>query len=108
VVQWFNNCNQSSFTPSNQEYLFGIFSNPANKELEKFNYTLLFAHYFIYTNKLHNNSLLITDFVSKISSKYRLENFNQNLHAMMLPLWSTLVKSLLLLLNLSLFSFTIA
>ena len=39
-------------------------------------YTLLFACYFIYTNKLHNNSLLITDFVSKVSSKYRLENLD--------------------------------
>ena len=74
---WFNNCNQSSFKPSNQEYLFGIFSNPANKELLKiFNYTLLFARYFIYKNKLHNNSLLITDFVSKITFKYRLENLD--------------------------------
>ena len=77
VVQWFNNCNPSSFKPSNQEYLFGIFSNPANRELlKKFNYTLLFARYFIYTNKLHNNPLLITDFVSKITSKYRLENLD--------------------------------
>jgi len=73
----------------------GFFSNPANKELlKKFNFTMLFARYFIYTNKLHNNSLLITDFVSKISSKYRLENLDKNLHAMMLKLWSTLVKSL--------------
>ena len=77
VVQWFNNCNQTSFKPTNQEFLFGIFSNSASKELlKKINYTLLFARYFIYTNKLHNNSLLITDFVSKISSKYRLENFD--------------------------------
>ena len=77
MVQWFNNCNNSLFKPSNQEYLFGIFSNPANKELlKKFNYTMLFARYFIYTNKLHNNSLHITDFVSKISSKYRLEDLD--------------------------------
>ena len=77
VVQWFNNCNDSSFKPSNQEYLFGIFSNPAHKKLlKKFNYTMLFACYFIYTNKLHNNSLLIKDFVSKISLKYRLEHLD--------------------------------
>ena len=77
VVQRFNNCNQSSFKPTNQEFLLGIFSNPANKELlKKINYTLLFARYFIYTNKLHNNSLLITDFVNKVSSKYKLENLN--------------------------------
>ena len=40
------------------------------------NHTLLFARYFINTNNLHNNSLLITDFVSKIASKYRLENLD--------------------------------
>ena len=75
VVQWFNNCNQTSFEPLNQEYLFGIFSNPANNELlKKLNYTLLFPRHFISSNKLHNNSLIITDFVSKISSNYRLEN----------------------------------
>jgi len=26
VVQWFNNCNRSTFKPSNQDFLFGIFS----------------------------------------------------------------------------------
>ena len=75
MVQWFNNCNQTYFEPSNQKYLFGIFPNPANNELlKKLNYTLLFPRYFIYSNKLHNNSLIITDFVNKISSNYRLEN----------------------------------
>ena len=71
VVQWFNNCNQSTFMPPGQEYLFGIFSNLANKKLiNKINFTLLYARSFIYINKLHNNSLLITDFVNKISTKY--------------------------------------
>ena len=47
-LPWFNNCNQSSFKPSNREHLFGIFSTHANKELlNNINYTLLFAHYFI-------------------------------------------------------------
>ena len=67
---------------------------------------MLFARYF--TKKLQDNSLLITDFVSKISSKYRLENLDSNLHAMMLQLWPTLVKSSGLLLNLSFFLITIA
>ena len=47
---------------------------------------------------LHNKSLLVIDFVSKISSKYRLENLVSNLHVKILLLWSTLVKLLLLLL----------
>lgn len=58
---------------------------------------------------LHNKSLLVIDFVSKISSKYRLENLVQNLHVKILLLWSTLVKSLLLLLlNLFIFIYYIA
>ena len=35
VAQWFNNCNQSSFKPTNQEFFFEIFSNPASKECLK-------------------------------------------------------------------------
>ena len=35
VVQWFNNCNHSTFTPSDQEYLFGVYSNLSNKKLQK-------------------------------------------------------------------------
>ena len=63
VVQWFNNCNQSSFKPSNQEYLFGIFSNPANKELLKYLTTpcFLLAILFIqisYTTLLCSSQIL--------------------------------------------------
>ena len=47
---------------------------------------------------LHNKSLLVIDFVSKISSTYGLENLVSNLHVKILLLWSTLVKLLLLLL----------
>ena len=83
-----------------KNFYLGFFSNPACKErLKKNKYTLLFARYFTYTNKLHNNSLLITDFVSKISSKHRLENLDYYVHVMILLFWSTLVKSSLLSLN---------
>jgi len=44
--------------------------------MKKINFTLLYARYFIYTNKLHNNFILIRDFVSKISTKYILEKFD--------------------------------
>ena len=40
---------------------------------KKFNYTLLFMKYYIYTNKLHTSSILLPDFVNKISLKYRIE-----------------------------------
>ena len=66
--------------PSDQEYLFEVSSNLTSKKLmKKINFTLLYARYFIYTNKLHNNSILIRDFVSKISTKYILEKLDQNL-----------------------------
>ena len=48
--------------PSDQEYLFGVYSN--------------LARYIIYTNKLHNNSLRITDFVSRILTKYQQEKLD--------------------------------
>ena len=48
--------------PSDQEYLFGI--------INEIKFTLLCARYFICTNKLHNNYYLITDFASKISTRY--------------------------------------
>ena len=35
--------------------------------------TLLFIKYYIYTNKLHTSSILLADFVNKISLKYRIE-----------------------------------
>ena len=45
VVQWFNNCNQSSFKPSIQEHYLGFFSNPTNKKLlKKINYTQTYKH----------------------------------------------------------------
>ena len=76
VVQWYN-CNQSPFKSSNQECLFGILSNPVGEELlKKINYTLIFARYFICTNNLKNNSLLIINFVSKISLQNKLENLD--------------------------------
>ena len=37
VVQWFNNCNQSTFMPSNQEYLFGVSSNLYQQETNEKN-----------------------------------------------------------------------
>ena len=40
---------------------------------KKFNYTLLFMKYYIYTYRLHTNSILLPDFVNKISLKYRIE-----------------------------------
>ena len=77
VVQWFKNCNQSTFMLSDQEYLFGVSSNLTSKKLmKKINFILPYARYFIYTNKLHDNSILMRDFVRKISTKFILEKLD--------------------------------
>ena len=76
VIQWFNNVNYSNLHPSVKEILFGLFSTSSivNKDLlRKFNYTMLYMRYYIYTNELHNGSITLSDFVRKINNKYNVE-----------------------------------
>ena len=75
VTSWFNVTNKTHFNPSIEEILFGVTSKQFGKSVsKKFNYTLLFMKYYIYTNKLHTSSILLADFVNKISVKYRIEH----------------------------------
>ena len=54
VISWFNVTNSTHFNPSSEEKLFGVTSEPYGKTLaKKFNYTLIFMKYYIYTNKVH-------------------------------------------------------
>ena len=74
VINWFNIENKINFNPSSEERLFGILSDLHEKVLvRKFNYTMLFMRYYIYTNKLHNKPILLQDFVGKMIIKYRIE-----------------------------------
>ena len=74
VISWFNVTNKTHFNPSMEEKLFGVPSEQFEKSVaKKFNYTLLFMKYYIYTNKLHTSSIALADFVNKISLKYRIE-----------------------------------
>ena len=76
VINWFNVTNKTHFNPSIQDKLFGVTSEQFGiNATKKFNYTLLFMKYYIYTNKLHTSSILLADFVNKISLKYRIEHF---------------------------------
>jgi len=60
-----------------EEKLFGIISGPYEKEiLKKFNYTILFMKYFIYTSKMENQAIYLSVFVNKVLFKYRIENFS--------------------------------
>ena len=75
VINWFNVTNKTHFNPSIQEKLFGVTSEQFGiNATKKINYTLLFMKYYIYTNKLHTSSILLADFVNKISLKYRIEH----------------------------------
>ena len=71
VISWFNVTNKTLFNPSIEEKLFGVTSEQFGKNAtKKFNYTLFFMKYYIYTSKLHTSSILLADFVKKISVKY--------------------------------------
>ena len=79
VIPWFNNVNYTNQHPSVKETLFGLFpiSSIANKTLlRKLNYTMLYMRYYIYTSKLHNRSITLSDFVNKLNTKYNVENID--------------------------------
>ena len=66
VIHWFNVTNNSQFSPTIEEERFGILSGPYEKEtLRKFNYTILFMTYYIYTSKMHNKTIRLSNFVDK-------------------------------------------
>ena len=74
VIDWFNTVNGSRFNPSADEKLFGILSGSYEKRLlAKFNYTLLFMRYYIYTSRLHDKLILLPDFITRILRKHIVE-----------------------------------
>ena len=75
VFRWFNSKNNSNLLPSLKESLFGLSENlPNNSRLSaKLNYTLLFMRFYIYSCKLHNKALILSDFANQIEIKYQLE-----------------------------------
>ena len=76
VIDWFNAANNSKIAPTIEEKLFGIISGPYEKEiLKKFNYTILFMKYYIYTSKMHNQAIYLSVFPNKVLFKYRIESF---------------------------------
>ena len=77
VIQWFSDSNNTYFSPTIEQILFGITSSEHEKNLNlKFNYTLLYTRHYIYTNKLHSKAITLHDFSDKISSKYRIVNIS--------------------------------
>jgi len=75
VINWFNTTNNSQFTPTVEEKLFGILAGPYEKDLlKKFNYTTLFMRYYIYTCRMNSEALLLPVFINKLSVRYKVEN----------------------------------
>ena len=78
VINWFNNAvNNSNFTSTMDEKVFGIMSGPCDKiPLKRFNYTTLYMKYYIYICKMQNKAIHLPTFVRKVLYKYRLENIS--------------------------------
>ena len=75
VTLWFNKTNNSPFSPTTEELLFGIITiSPGNSVIKEFNYTTLFMRYYIYTSKLNNKPISLPDFVDAVQQRYILEN----------------------------------
>ena len=65
AIDWLNAANNSKLASTIEEKLFGMTSGPYEKEiLKKFNYTILFMKYYIYTSKMHNQAIYLSVFVS--------------------------------------------
>ena len=77
VIKWGNKENGTSFSPSPLEILFGLeqrdYPQVANKSIKKFNYTLLFAKYYLYTQKLLKKEINMKEFITKLTSKFQIE-----------------------------------
>ena len=77
VTQKFDNVNYTNQHSSVEETLFGHFPtySIANKTMSrKLDYTLLYMRYYIYTSKLHNRSITLSYFVTKLNAKYNVKN----------------------------------
>ena len=71
VIKWFNIENAPSFAPSSSELIFGLNSERKNQSsseiVKKLDFTLLFAKYYMYINKLAPKDLTLDEFKAKIS-----------------------------------------
>ena len=79
VIKWFNEKNGTSYSVNITELLFGKLPTeitaPSTMMLKKLNYVLLFARYYLYTNKLNSKELRLREFIQKLELKYRIEKF---------------------------------
>jgi len=77
VLSWFNQVNACQISPTTGETLFGITASSHDIAIiRKFNYTTLFMRHYIYSSKLNSLAISIQDFISKLHTKYKLENLS--------------------------------
>ena len=78
VIKWFKVENATSFAPSSSELIFGLNNDRKNQSssaiVKKLDFTLLFAKYYLYINKLAPKDLSLDEFKAKISWRYDFEN----------------------------------
>ena len=75
VTLWFNKTNNSQFSPTTEELLFGIITNSlGDNAIKKLNYTTLCMCYYIYTSKLNSKPISLLDFIDAVQQRYILEN----------------------------------
>ena len=69
--------NRTSFAPFSSELIFGLNNDRKNQSssaiVKKLDFTLLFAKYYLYINKLAPKDLSLDEFKAKISWRYDFE-----------------------------------
>ena len=80
VLQWFNAtaaCQINPTTEEMSEMFFGVTPNSYDKKItRKFNYTVLFMRYYLYSSKLSDKSICLQEFTAKLQNKDRRENIS--------------------------------
>ena len=80
VIKWGNTGNGTALSPSPLEMLFSLkqkdYPRVAYKSTIKFNYTQLFAKYYLYTQKLLKKEINMKEFIRKLTSNLQIEKLS--------------------------------
>ena len=74
VLQYFNQENVTSYSLSVEELLFGKLVDGRQPLLKKLNYSMLFAKYYLYHQKLNQVIPDLNEFVKRLNTKYCVES----------------------------------
>ena len=65
----------------------------------KFNYTILFIKYYIYSSKLSDSSFFLTEYINKVNFKYKIKKFTWFFSIAGKQIHSVIVQSVLIFLR---------